>query len=401
MMKSIVDENLVSFKMLEQKIYDYVCELGRLITQQVLESYDAKLAESRDKKTYRGKGKRKTSIKTVYGEVEYRRTVYRTKTKQGETAYVYLLDEAMQMDKIGLISTNLAEKIAMTVTEASYRVTAETISNTCGQTISSSGVWNMMQRLGERIDEEEQYAVKEMHADRAQGEKVIPVLFEEMDGIWLHMQNSNHRKMKKQEMKVFRYMDDDFMTACLEDNYEAVELILRIVLGQEDITIKSIRVQDSMKNLQGRSAILDVHAVDNTGKEFDCEIQRSDKGAGVKRARHNSSLLDAHILYVNGKYRGDGEVGKLMHDFSCTDPDDMNYEILAKKARYFKQDEKGVATMCKLMEDMRSEAELESARKTAKRFLKMGKLSREEIADGTGLPLEEVKALEEEIMHLV
>ena len=52
----------------------------------------------------------------------------------------------MQMDKIGLISTNLAEKIAMTVTEASYRVTAETISNTCGQTISRSGVWNMMQR---------------------------------------------------------------------------------------------------------------------------------------------------------------------------------------------------------------------------------------------------------------
>ncbi len=203
MMKSIVDENLVSFKMLEQKIYDYVCELGRLITQQVLESYDAKLAESRDKKTYRGKGKRKTSIKTVYGEVEYRRTVYRTKTKQGETAYVYLLDEAMQMDKIGLISTNLAEKIAMTVTEAPYRVTAETISNTCGQTISSSGVWNMMQRLGERIAEEEQYAVKEMHADRVQGEKIIPVLFEEMDGIWLHMQNSNHRKMKKQEMKVF------------------------------------------------------------------------------------------------------------------------------------------------------------------------------------------------------
>ncbi|MFR5617320.1 MAG: hypothetical protein ACLTJ5_00045 [Clostridium sp.] len=48
-----------------------------------------------------------------------------------------------------------------------------------------------------------------------------------------------------ERLKLFRYMDDDFMTACLEDNYEAVELILRIVLGQEDITIKSIRVQDS------------------------------------------------------------------------------------------------------------------------------------------------------------
>ena len=440
-MKSIVDENLVSFKMLEQKIYDYVCELGRLITQQVLESYDAKLAESRDKKTYRGKGKRKTSIKTVYGEVEYRRTVYRTKTKQGETAYVYLLDEAMQMDKIGLISTNLAEKIAMTVTEASYRVTAETISNTCGQTISSSGVWNMMQRLGERIDEEEQYAVKEMYADRAQGEKVIPVLFEEMDGIWLHMQNSNHRKMKKQEMKVFRYMDDDFMTACLEDNYEAVELILRIVLGQEDITIKSIRVQDSMKNLQGRSAILDVHAVDNTGKEFDCEIQRSDKGAGVKRARYNSSLIDAnvtepgekyenlcesyvifitendimkvglpiyhidrmvketgelfgdesHIIYVNSQIKDESALGKLMHDFSCTDAKDMKYKILADRVRYFKEDEKGVATMCKAMEEMRKEELIE----VAERLLKLKKLSYEEIAKIAKMTIEEVKALDE------
>ena len=171
MMKLIVDENLLSFKVLEQKIFDYVCELGRQITQQILEAYDTELAESRDKKHYRGKGKRKTCIKTVYGEVEYKRTVYRPKTEQGENAYVYLLDEAMQMDKIGLISTNLAEKIAMTVTESPYRVTAETISNTCGQSISSGGVWNMMQRLGERLDEEEQYAVKEMHADRTQGEK--------------------------------------------------------------------------------------------------------------------------------------------------------------------------------------------------------------------------------------
>mgnify|MGYP000009233301 CR=1 FL=1 len=204
-----------------------------------------------------------------------------------------------------------------------------------------------------------------------------------------------------ERLKLFRYMDDDFMTACLEDNYEAVELILRIVLGQEDITIKSIRVQDSMKNLQGRSAILDVHAVDNTGKEFDCEIQRSDKGAGVKRARHNSSLLDAHILYVNGKYRGDDEVGKLMHDFSCTDPDDMNYEILAKKARYFKQDEKGVATMCKLMEDMRSEAAHDKVKEKAILMLKNGKISFDEISVFfSELSDEEIEEIKSKIMQL-
>lgn len=202
-----------------------------------------------------------------------------------------------------------------------------------------------------------------------------------------------------ERLKSLRYMDDDFMTA--------------------------IHTQEVLKNLQGRSATLDVHAVDSDNKEIDIEIQRSDAGAGAKRARHNSSLMDAHILksgedtddipdsyvifitendvmkgnqpiypveryvtigeekvlfhdgshilYVNGKYRGDDEIGKLMHDFSCTNPDDMNFEALAKKARYFKEDEKGVAAMCKIMED---------------------------IADYTELSLDTVKELESQSMQL-
>jgi len=77
-----------------------------------------------------------------------------------------------------------------------------------------------------------------------------------------------------QRLKSLRYMDDDFMTVCLADNFEGVELILRIVLGREDIKIKSVRTQELMKNLQGRSVALDVHAVDSANKEFDVEIQR-------------------------------------------------------------------------------------------------------------------------------
>ena len=256
-----------------------------------------------------------------------------------------------------------------------------------------------------------------------------------------------------QRLKLLRYMDDDFMSVCLADNFDGVELILRIVLGQKDIKIKSIRTQEPMKNLQGRSAILDVHAVDSANKEFDVEIQRSDAGAGAKRARHNSSLLDAHILkpgddtedipdsyvifitendvmkgnqpiypveryvtigenkvlfddgshilYVNGKYRGNDEIGKLMHDFSCTNPDNMNYEALAKKARYFKQDEKGVAAMCKIMEDMRNEAAINSARETAERLIKKGKMTLEEIAECVPLlSLDELREIETRVMQL-
>lgn len=117
----------------------------------------------------------------------------------------------------------------------------------------------------------------------------------------------------------------------------------------------------------------------------------------------------SHILYINGKYRGNDEIGKLMHDFSCTNPDDMNYEALAKKARYFKQDEKGVATLCKIMEDMRNEAareaaqkaELKSAREIATRMIKKDKMSLEEIAEYIPLlSYEELKEIETEIMQL-
>ena len=259
-MNTIVDEKLISFKELEQKIFKFVCELACEITRIMLESYDDKLAASRDKKQYRDKGRRKTSIKTVYGEVEYWRRVYRTSLEDGEKAYVYLLDEAMKMEKIGLISTNLAEKIAMTVTESPYRVAADVISNTCGQSISAGGAWNMMQRLGERISEEEDHAVKQMNADQSEGTKEIPVLFEEMDGVWLHMQDKNHKKMKKQEMKVFTMYEgwdeekekqnrstligktmlagmeksSDFhekREACIRKKYNADEIVQRVLNG--------------------------------------------------------------------------------------------------------------------------------------------------------------------------
>ena len=203
MMESIVDERLVSFKALEQKIFAYICELGREITRIILEDYDRELMAARDKTRYRNKGLRETTVKTVYGEVTYSRRIYQTILDTGEKAFVFLLDDAMQMEKIGLISSNLAEKLAMTITEAPYRETAEMISTTCGQSISHGGVWNFVQKLGERIRQEEEADVVRMNHGESLGRREIPVLFEEMDGVWLRMQRPDHSKAPKQEMKVF------------------------------------------------------------------------------------------------------------------------------------------------------------------------------------------------------
>lgn len=254
--------------------------------------------------------------------------------------------------------------------------------------------------------------------------------------------NDNKREELIQKIKEFRLLDDDFMSKVFEDDFECIELVLHIIMNNKGLKVKEAHTQYSVKNLQGRSVRLDIHAVDTAGKKYNIEVQRADKGAGAKRARYNSSVIDtkslpigadfnelpetyvifitendimgggeaiyhierviketgemfgdeAHIVYVNGAYRDETPIGLLMHDFSCKDPDDMNYKVLADKARYFKEDKEGVAAMCKIMEDLIDNDKKESAI----RLLKMGKLSNEEIALGVGLPVEIINMLQKE-----
>ena len=248
-----------------------------------------------------------------------------------------------------------------------------------------------------------------------------------------------------QRLRGFRLLDDDFMTKCFDGNPESIELVLQIVLDKPDLKAIDVRTQVFVENLLNRSVRLDVLATDSTGKKYNIEVQRADKGAGKKRARYNSSMLDtnvlkkgeefdklpetfvifitendvigrglplyrierciletdelfddgSHILYVNGSYRDDTPLGKLMHDFSCTQPSDMNYGILAERARYFKESKEGVAIMCKAMEDMRNQTLKDGMIDVAKRMLADGTLSLEKIAEYSGLSIEEVKTLEE------
>lgn len=103
---------------------------------------------------------------------------------------------------------------------------------------------------------------------------------------------------------------------------------------------------------------------------------------------------EAHIIYVNSQIKDDTALGKLMHDFTCTNPDDMNYPVLAQRVRYFKEDTKGVATMCRAFEEVREETKHEQSIEIAKSLLEVGKMTYEEIARSVQLPVEEVKALD-------
>ena len=75
-----------------------------------------------------------------------------------------------------------------------------------------------------------------------------------------------------QRIQGFRLIDDDFMNACFDDNIEGTELILRIILGKPDLSVKSVKTQKVMKNLLGRDIWLDIDVTDSENTEIDIEI---------------------------------------------------------------------------------------------------------------------------------
>lgn len=96
---------------------------------------------------------------------------------------------------------------------------------------------------------------------------------------------------------------------------------------------------------------------------------------------------------MNGEYRGNDELGLLMHDFNCTEADDMHYELMAERTKYLKENPEGVSIMCKAMEEMRNSASEEKAISIAKNLLQIGSLTYEQIAKATELTLAKVQEL--------
>ena len=227
------------------------------------------------------------------------------------------------------------------------------------------------------------------------------------------LEDEKRRQEDLRRLQALRPIDDDFMRCMFKGNIPLAQLVLRIITGKPDSVNTSCQTQKDMKRLAGaRSLCLDAYGTDSSGKKYDLEIQRADKGADPHRARYHSSVMDVenldagqefselpdtytifivekdfygmgepvypierinlltgkpfgdgeHILYVNGEYRGASDIGRLMHDFGCTDASDMNFELMADRTRYLKENPKGVNEMCKLIEDMRKE-EREEGRK--------------------------------------
>ena len=264
------------------------------------------------------------------------------------------------------------------------------------------------------------------------------------------------------ELERMRLMDDDFMSKCLEDAPECIELMLRIILSKKDLKVVTSQTEYPIKSLQGRGVRFDVFARDSDGREYDIEIQRSKYGAEPKRARYNSALMDAnalksgedigklrdtyvifitendemkrgkdvyvfnrvdkddglelhdgtHIIYVNGATRSATEIGRLVHDLRCRDAAKMHFDVLRKRVSQFKNSEEGRYYMCEAFERLeargvrkgraegRAEGRRENMIETAIRMLKDGVLALKDIARYSGLSLAQVRKLQAGIQPL-
>ena len=180
-------------------------------------------------------------------------------------------------------------------------------------------------------------------------------------------------------------------------------MLIRTILGMEDLEVESMEVQKPLVNLNGRSLTVDIVARDADGGIYNFEIQRSDEGASPQRARYHASLLDSyyskssevfpdlpevyvvfitendiyranepfylfdrtckricrdlddgtHILYLNGRYRGNDAIGRLMHDFNCSNANEM----LKERVWLYKNNEEYNEKMCRSIEELCKERE--------------------------------------------
>ena len=235
-------------------------------------------------------------------------------------------------------------------------------------------------------------------------------------------------------IQALRLMDDDFMTIVFAGDNKLTEMLLRILLSRDDLHVKSSMTQKTIHNLFGRSVRLDILAEDTSGRLYNVEIQRADKGADPERARLNQSQIDAHTIakgtafsklpetyiifitendfyganmpvyevektikglgvtfddgthtiYVNGAYRADDAIGHLMHDFCTAKADEMYYSEIAARVRFHKQETKGVDQVSRIWEEYGDER-AEAARihrniEVAEDLLRQNKLSTNDIA---------------------
>ena len=224
------------------------------------------------------------------------------------------------------------------------------------------------------------------------------------------------QKTVREIVEKLNIIDDTLFQKMAEDIGFCEEVISTIL--EQKVIVKKVTPQNSIKNLQGRSVILDALCVLENGKDCNIEVQKADDDNHVKRVRYNTSCITANItdpgskfeevpnvigiyiskfdmfksgktvyhidrviretgkiqdnglqeIYVNAKIDDGTDVAKLMRIFK----EEMLYDFekfpkVSKRKKQFKESEGGKQEVCDLVENYAKQRAEEAAEKAAEK----------------------------------
>ncbi len=197
-------------------------------------------------------------------------------------------------------------------------------------------------------------------------------------------------------------MDDVFMRAVMKD-IRCAEYVLRIILDDPHLILDGGYPEADMKNLWGRSLIMDFIGWNiRNSTNYNMEVQKRKERASPQFSLYCYSMLSSHtikegyhfesawqkhvivmivegdptgqnqpvaqlslhddktgvkidggiaIIYVDAtKVNEDTEVGKLMKDFHQTNAEDMEDSVLKEAVQHYKETEEGMVYMTETLE---------------------------------------------------
>lgn len=171
----------ISFLQLEQILFQELRKEFCEAFSALLERLDDQIHSACDKNRYEVLEKVSRGVETLVGTVRFRRRCYLDRQMKKR---VYLLDELCGLPQRSRIAPGLASLAAVFGATCSYREAEKAFKNLFGErVISHESIRQVVQAAGEELRQEEAKQ-REFPA----GERKLPVLFLEVDGLWASLQ---------------------------------------------------------------------------------------------------------------------------------------------------------------------------------------------------------------------
>lgn len=182
----------LNFKQLEEMLWKSALTLFQHLMVEVLEQFDQKLMEERDKTRYENKEKNQRSIQSLVGSIDFERRYYWDKE---EHRWVYLLDEALGLESEKTIGPGLLQLAVTWATKGpSYRDARDRLTDLFGsQILSHEAIRQALLEVGASCERDLQNEIIQK-----EGRKEAEALFIEVDGFGARVQKNKKKGRRNQ-----------------------------------------------------------------------------------------------------------------------------------------------------------------------------------------------------------